>query len=139
MIAKLSWKSDDEFVEVESPEKALSIIRQVDDESREQPISLDIARSDGEVMMIILGAARSCLAWFPGNYNGLGSLHTVSEGFEPGVDHVPPNPEVITYYYFGHHSESPMEYTISKEKAFQAVESFLSAPGPPDCVRWEKD
>ncbi|MBN1899994.1 hypothetical protein JW926_01560 [Candidatus Sumerlaeota bacterium] len=55
-IAELRWKSDDEFVEVESPEKALSIIRQVDDESREQPISLDISRSDGEVMMIILGA-----------------------------------------------------------------------------------
>jgi hypothetical protein len=90
-------------------------------------------------MMIVLGSPQSLLAWFPSDYDGLGSRHTVAEGFDPEVDHVQPDSEVITYFFFGHHSEAPVEYTIPKEKAFQAADSFLRSPGPPDCVRWDED
>ena len=138
-IAKLSWKSDDEFVEVSSPDEALSVIRGVDVASRARPIGLHVTRPDGENMMIILGSPRSCLVWFPSGYEGIGSQHTVAEVLDPDVDRIPPDPEVITYYFFGHHSEVPREHTVPKETAFQAVQRFLSSPGPPDCVRWEMD
>ena len=139
IIGKLSWLTEDEQVDVHSPDDALAAIRDVDEESRSRPIALEVTRPDGEVMMIILGDDRSCLAWWPKDYKGMGSKHTVAEGFDPERDRIPSNPEVITYYFFGHHNEVPMQYTIPKEKAFQAVREFLLSPGPASCVRWEMD
>ena len=139
IIAQLGWKSDGERVDVRFPDEALRIIREVDAASRMKPIGLHVTRPDGETIMVILGSDRSSLAWFPSGYDGIGSQHTIAEGFDPEHDRVPPNAEVISYFVFGHHSEVPMEYTVTKDKAFQAVGQFLSSPGPPDSVTWEMD
>jgi hypothetical protein len=37
------------------------------------------------------------LVWFPENYQGVGSYHTLAEQFDPDIEDLPQHPEVATY------------------------------------------
>jgi hypothetical protein len=140
MIAKLSWKSNDDQVEARSLDEVLRIVREVDAEClTKRPIAMQIVRENGEMVMIVLGADRCCMDWFPNDYSGTGSYHTVAETFDPAIQRIPADPEVITYYFFGHHSEVPLECTVAKEEAFEAVREFIKSPGRPRSIRWALD
>jgi hypothetical protein len=139
-IAKLSWRSVEVEAEAHSAEDVIRVLHEVDAEYRgKQAIAMQVVRENGESMIIVLGTDHSCLGWWPKDYQGTGSYHTVAEGFDPDLDQVGPHPEVITYYVFGHHTEVPLEYTISKEQAFDAVREFVLSPGRPRSVRWDSD
>jgi hypothetical protein len=79
------------------------------------------------------------LVWFPENYQGVGSYHTLAETFDPDTDDLPEHPEVATYYIFGHHSEIPLEYTVACEEALQGVREFFVTAARPESLKWELD
>ena len=138
-IAKMCWLTEDQLMDVHSPDEAAAKIADLDTSCREKPMAVQITRPDLEVMMIIIGHDRFVCSWWPAGYKGTGSHHTVAEDFDPDVDKLPQNPEVLTYYLFGHHGEVPVQYAISKEAAILAVREFLMSPGLPRCLRWEMD
>ncbi len=139
-MVKLGWLSDVEPIEVQSVDEAMQIIRAVDEEYlQKDAITLQLTREDGGTMTVVLGAARWCLIWFPSDYDGIGSYHTVADGFDPTVDKIAPDPEVLTFYTYGHHSEVPLEYTVPKQQALQAIREFMSSPKRPLAVQWDLD
>ena len=139
-MASLSWVSPDVQHKASSVDEALRVVLQVDAEHQgSKPIAMEVVRENGESMMAVLGAERCALNWFPKEYNGTGSYHTIAEGFDPDASRIGPKPEVITYFFYGHHSEVPLEYTVPKDDAFDAWREFVLRPGRPQSVRWDLD
>ncbi len=48
------------------------------------------------MMTAILYRERAGLGWFPSDYDGLGSFHTIQDDFDPDFDEIPETPYLIT-------------------------------------------
>src|SRR5262245_40598728 len=121
MIATIKCKETDrEGAPISSVEELLNKLREISAETTKQSgIAAVLDKPSKQELIVIMAGPHWALVWFPENYQGVGSYHTVAEAFDPDTDDLPENPEVATYYIFGHHSVIPVEYTVSGEVALQ--------------------
>ena len=141
MIATLKWKEDDaDGTEIHLVEDLLSELRQISRQTtRLNGIAAVVDKPSLQELIVIMAGIHWALVWFPEGYDGIGSYHTVAEQFDPDTEVLPQNPEVATYYIFGHHSEIPLQYTIPEEDALRGVREFFDTSLNPPSLRWERD
>ncbi len=141
MIGTIKWKDTDrEDAPVSSLEDLLSELRAI---SRQTTIESGIAavldKPSKQELIVIMAGPHWALVWFPENYQGVGSYHTVAGTFDRDTEDLPQYPEVVTYYIFGHHSEIPLDYTVSEEAALQGVREFFTTSARPESLQWQLD
>ena len=141
MIATLQWKEDDaKGTEIHAVEDLLSELRQISRQTtRLNGIAAVVDKPSLQELVVIMAGSHWALVWFPEGYEGIGSCHTIPETFDPDIDVLPEDPEVVTYFMFGHHSEIPLEYTISEDDALRGVQEFFDAITRPPSLKWELD
>jgi hypothetical protein len=141
MIGTIKWReSDREGVPISSVDDVLNELRAMSKQTTEQSgIAAVLDKPSNQEIIVIMAGSYWALDWFPENYQGVGSYHTVAETFDPDTDDVPQQPEVATYYIFGYHSEIPLEYTVPEEVALQGVREFFTTVARPTSLRWQID
>jgi hypothetical protein len=141
MIATIAWqKNDTERMEFSSVDDLLAELRKISVQtSAQRGIAAVLEKPSKQTMTVVMAGPHWGLNWFPENYNGCGSYHTIADTFDPDLNELPCHPDVATFYIFGHHSEIPLEHTISEEVALRGVREFLSATTRPTSLRWDLD
>ncbi len=141
VFMEICWETS-ETKTTDTPGETVAVLRKIASErTQEDAISVELGREDGGLMSAIVYRERACLIWFPIDYDRacVGSFHTVADGFDPEVDEISENPDLITSSCFGHHSEIPIEFTVPLDQAFEAVAEFCHSPDRPSVVSWEMD
>jgi hypothetical protein len=127
-------------VAISSLEELLREIRAISSQTTKQKgLAAVLDKPSGQELIVIMAGPHWALDWFPDDYKGLSSFHTVSDLFDSDTDELPQNPEVVTYYIFGHHCEIPLEYTVSEEAALLGVREFVKSSDRPASLKWQKD
>jgi hypothetical protein len=141
VIGTIKWKENDrEGTPISSADDLLSALRAIASQTTQQSgIAAVLNKPSKQELIVIMAGPRWALDWFPENYKGVGSYHTVAETFDPETDELPEDLEVATYYIFGHHSEIPLEYTISEGDALRGVREFFETTAKPPSLRWGLD
>ena len=141
MTGTIKWKETDrEGAPISSPEDLLSELRAISRQTTSQSgVAAVLDKPSKQELIVIMAGPYWALVWFPENYQGVGSHHTVAETFDPDADELPELHEVATYYIFGHHSEIPLEYTIPEADALRGVREFFDTTARPPSLKWELD
>jgi hypothetical protein len=141
MIGTLKWKEDDRMgAQISSADDVASELSLIARQTTQQNgIAAVLNKPSNQELIVIMAGLHWALVWFPEDYQGVGSHHTVNEAFDPDTDELPLSPEVATYFIFGHHSEMPLEYTISEREALRGVREFFETTARPASLRWELD
>ena len=90
-------------------------------------------------MVVIIAGTVWGLDWFPIEYNGVGSYHSVSPDIDPEVDNFLLDTSVATYYLCGHHGEIPLQFTVGEESALCAIREFFTSASLPTSIKWDLD
>jgi Immunity protein Imm1 len=77
------------------------------------------------------------MLYFPSDYAGTGSLHSVGDPVARDRDDWSP---ALTFYYFTHHSEFPKWMAYRLLRCGKAVRSFVRSGGKlPSNIVWKED
>lgn len=134
-FAYLGWKKEQEEVPVGTVEDLFKILEELDREySLQTPIGVYITCRDCATVLLVLGANRSFLHFFPKDYHGEGSLHSTDETLEQEKRETP-----FGYTIFSQAFEVPLRQTIPKAEALGAVREFVLSTEMPDSISWELD
>lgn len=141
MVGTIKWKeTDKEGAPLSSLEDVLNELRAISRQTtRQNGIAAVLEKPSKQMLTVIMAGPHWALDWFPEDYQGVGSYHTVADTFDPDTDTLPQHPEVATFYIFGHHSEIPIEYTVSERDALLGVEEFFTTTSRPSALKWELD
>ena len=135
---KLAWREDSHHLVVDSALELKRALDEIDASAGEHfPIAVLTARSGAELHIGLGHPTTSLLLWFPPDYEGSGSMHSVGDPAAAERDEWEPS---LTFFVFGHHSEFPKSSGVPKELARSVASSFLATGGQPSNeITWEPD
>ena len=133
-LAYVSWVANEPEAEFYTVGSLLAALREIHDTAlRSHPVAVCVRRRSGAKLVVVLGANRSMLNFFPENYDGLGSKHSADLYLAQDSQ------EILTYYYLTHHSEALLRDTVPRETALECVKEFVTTEGLPAVIHWEDD
>lgn len=138
-VATIEWKAGGNATPLATEDELVAMLKDIAlGTTVDNGIGILIRKPIGQEMTVIIAGEAWSLDWFPVEYNGLGSHHTVADEYNPN-ELLPEKPEVLTYYLLGHHGEVPVPFAISEDKALDAIRQFLFTPEKPCAVHWNLD
>jgi hypothetical protein len=109
-----------------------------------QPV-VCVLEADGAELNVVVGdPSGTVLVYYPPNYDGVGSCHSVGNQAAIAVDSYAGraawNDPPLTAFYFGHHTEFARWMVVDHGVAEAAARQFCDQPSePPSAVVWEID
>jgi hypothetical protein len=130
MVAEVTWRTT---VKAKTLTELDTILDSIANEvSPELPQAVQVARTNGDCLTIVLGAKSGSILNFVSASGDPPYFSSLGEPSAKGI---------FTFYVAGdHHSEAPAWQVVSKEDAREAIREFVSlAIGLPRNVAWTMD
>lgn len=137
-MSKYTLKTSPHQIETfQSSESILNRILEINKEFLAKKITaVQIEKQNGEILMVTIGSDYHLLNYYPKDYSntGTGSVHSISPDLDSrnGSD-------TFDYFYFGHHSEGLLKWTIDRNTTLNTIKEFLQREGIPNKINWEPD
>jgi Immunity protein Imm1 len=106
-------------------------------DAAEEPVIVALRAEGAEITFVVGDPTGTALVYFPPDYDGVGSLHSVADREAADADRWEPP---LVAYYFTHYSEFPRWSVVPYSLGQQALQEFLETPSePPRSIMWEPD
>jgi len=134
VVSTASWV-EGRSVPVEPATLSDFVTAAANDAAEGRPLVVAVRAEGAEVTFVVGDQSGTTLVYFPPDYDGVGSLHSVADREAADADRWEPP---LVAYYFTHYTEFPRWSVVPNSLGQQAVQEFLGAPSePPRSIMWE--